>query len=68
MARKEELEITIGADGEVSIHVSGAGGASCMKLTEDLEKALGVVLSREKTSEYYRENDGLSVNVEGENR
>lgn len=53
MARKEELEITIGADGNVSIHVAGVGGPDCLKLTEELEAALGVVTEREKTSEYY---------------
>ena len=54
MARKEEIEITISEDGEVELHVQGVPGSDCMKLTEDLEEALGVVLNREKTNEFYQ--------------
>jgi acylphosphatase len=54
MAEKQEMEITIGKDGEVQIHVQGVDGKSCMELTKDLEEALGVVTTREKTGDYFK--------------
>jgi hypothetical protein len=53
MAQKTELEIVIGADGTVRIETRGLRGTACLTETEALEKALGKVLKREKTSEYY---------------
>lgn len=42
MAIEQVIEITIGKDGGVKIEpVSGFKDGSCMKETEDLEKALG---------------------------
>ncbi len=66
MARKEEIEITINENGEVELHVQGVPGSDCMKLTADLEEALGVVLNREKTSEYYQTpaSDEQHINIE----
>lgn len=66
MARKDELEITIDENGEVNIHVTGVAGPECMKLTEDLEDALGVVLNREKTGEFYQTpvNENQHINID----
>lgn len=47
------VEITIDRSGAVYFEVRGVKGASCMDLTEALEKALGTVASRERTAEYY---------------
>ncbi|MDC7220334.1 MAG: DUF2997 domain-containing protein [Spirochaetales bacterium] len=55
MAEKQEMEITIGKDGQVQIHVQGVDGKSCMELTKDLEDALGLVTTREKTGDYFKE-------------
>lgn len=63
MAKKEEIEITIGNDGEVELHVTGVPGSDCMKLTEELENLLGVVVNREKTSEYYQEKDESGIHI-----
>ncbi|WP_020614503.1 DUF2997 domain-containing protein [Sediminispirochaeta bajacaliforniensis] len=63
MAKKEELEITIGENGEVSLHVTGVAGAGCTKLTEELEDALGVVTRRELTGDYYRQEEETSVEI-----
>jgi len=53
VASKIQLEIEIGPDGEVRIKTEGLKGESCLVETESLEKALGQVKSRSKTSEYY---------------
>jgi len=57
MAEKQELEITISEDGEVSINVLGAKGKNCMDMTKDLEDALGLVTNREMKSSYYEQED-----------
>lgn len=48
------LIVTIAKGGEVTMKVTGAPGNACMRLTGDLEKALGNVVSDTKTSEYYQ--------------
>jgi uncharacterized protein GlcG (DUF336 family) len=50
---KGSVEITIDRSGGVSFQVKGVKGASCLDLTDALEKALGTVVSRERTGEYY---------------
>lgn len=39
------------------IQVQGVKGASCQKMTEDLEQALGTVKAEVKTSEFYEKAD-----------
>ena len=53
MATKVQLAIEIDPDGNVRIETKGLRGESCLHETESLEKALGAVRAREKTSEYY---------------
>lgn len=53
MAAKVQLEIEIAPDGTVRIETKGLAGQKCLAETESLEKALGSVKSREKTSEFY---------------
>ncbi len=61
-AKKKELEITIGPDGEVTVRVKCVKGASCVDETKFLEDALGgKVESRELTSEYYEQPVGGST-------
>jgi hypothetical protein len=48
----QEIEVTIGKDGKVQIHVLGAAGRTCLDLTKGLEQALGgTVLDRTMTAE-----------------
>lgn len=49
-----QVEVTIGPDGEVKVHVLGVSGPSCMKLTQALEQELGTVERTVKTGEYYQ--------------
>ncbi len=50
---KQEIEVTIGPDGRVTLRPRGAQGPACLELTRELEAALGEVESRELTAEYY---------------
>ncbi len=49
----ETLEFIIYPDGRVKEKVTGIVGASCQEVTAAIEKELGIVMSSEKTSDYY---------------
>lgn len=55
MAKKQEMEISIDDNGNVSIKVIGAEGKECLEMTKEIEAALGIVTDRQKTSEFYVE-------------
>lgn len=57
MAKKRDIIITIGEDGNVEISVEGVSGEGCMDFTKFLEEELGDVTDREFTSEYYQEDE-----------
>ncbi len=65
MANRREIQFTIDDNGEVSIQVLGVKGPECERITREIELALGVVSSRQHTSEYYQEVE-KTVIVEGE--
>jgi hypothetical protein len=54
VADKHEIEIDIDDNGNVTFQVKGAKGKKCLEITKDLEEALGIVKSREKTAEFYQ--------------
>jgi len=49
----EELEFVIYPDGLTVEKVTGIAGTSCAEVTAALEAQLGIVLSQEKTSEFF---------------
>jgi hypothetical protein len=55
VADKQELEITIDDEGNVKIKVLGGDGPGCLELTKEIEEALGVVVDRQRTSEFYEQ-------------
>ena len=55
MAEKIEIELLFTPDGEVRLKTRGLKGKTCMEETEALERAVGTVKEREKTSEYYQQ-------------
>ena len=55
MADKIEIELVFTPEGEVRIETHGLKGKTCVTETEALEKALGSVKSRTKTSEDYQQ-------------
>ena len=50
---QHDIEITIGKDGKVKVHVKGAKGKACMEYAKWLEGIIGKVDNRQLTSEYY---------------
>jgi hypothetical protein len=67
MSGRQELQIEITPDGEVKLTVKGAAGDACLDLTRQLEEELGVVVDRQKTSEFYQsENTVTDVVTVGE--
>jgi hypothetical protein len=50
---RQQIELIIKPDGTVEEQVSGVVGPNCEALTESFEKALGIVIKREKKAEYY---------------
>lgn len=65
MAKRREIKFTIDENGEVSIQVVGAKGEECERLTREIEQALGVVGTRQHTSEYYQQAE-ITEKVESE--
>ena len=55
MAEKIEIELVFTPEGEVRLETRGLKGKTCVEETEALERALGSVKQREKTSEYYQQ-------------
>lgn len=68
MAVRHEIDIEITPDGEVRLQVRGATGEQCLELTRALEEELGVVVDRQKTSEFYQQpvETGTTVKVGGD--
>ncbi len=53
MPGKQQIEFVIKPDGNVEERVSGVGGPACEALTGGIERALGEVSDRERTTEFY---------------
>jgi hypothetical protein len=53
MAQQIQLEISIDPEGNLRIETHGLKGAECLVETESIERALGEVVERTKTREYY---------------
>ena len=61
--KKREMQITIGKDGGVNIEVKGVGGPDCLEFSKFLEDELGEVVERERTAEYYKEQEKLGLQI-----
>ncbi len=59
---REELEITIGPDGEVNLETHGIKGAACNKVMEAFVRALGKLKSSQQTEEFFEA--AIDVEVE----
>lgn len=49
------IQVDIDQEGGVTVKVEGVAGKSCKELTADIEKALGKVVSDEKTAEFHQQ-------------
>ena len=52
---KREIVIQIAPDGSIALEVKGVPGPDCVEFTKALEDALGEVVQRERTAEFYQE-------------
>jgi hypothetical protein len=67
--RKQDIEIVIAPNGEVTFTVKGVKGASCLGETKFLEDALGgpsAVVEQQKTGEFYEQSEGYVSTWTGE--
>ena len=64
MAQKHEIDIQIDDNGNVSFQVKGVKGKKCLEITKELEEALGIVKSREKTAEFYQTETQTGTQIE----
>jgi hypothetical protein len=64
MVDKQELEITIDDDGNVTIKVVGVAGPDCLKLTKEIEEALGIVVDRQRTNDFYAEKPKVNEQID----
>ena len=56
-----ELDIVIGKDGQVRVHIQGVKGHACLTYAQLLEQIVGKEISREFTAEYYEPDSGVRV-------
>jgi hypothetical protein len=63
VAEKIEIEVTLTPDGQVKLETRGLKGQSCMDEIEALERQLGKVVRRRKTSEFYQQSAGTRTSV-----
>lgn len=64
MAKKRELEITIGPDGLVQVQVTGFPGKQCLKVKAMLEEVVGPLQSQRLTSEYYEPETETHISLD----
>jgi hypothetical protein len=58
----EEIEVTIGKDGQVQIQVRGVKGLKCLEITKELEEALGGdILTRIMTPEALEQENPTDI-------
>jgi hypothetical protein len=55
VADRIEIELVFTPDGHVRLETRGLKGKTCLTETEALEKAIGTVESRTRTSEFYQQ-------------
>ena len=48
------IEVIVSPTGETTVQTKGYAGSDCLKASQFLEKALGVVTGERKTSDYYQ--------------
>jgi hypothetical protein len=58
----QEIEVTIGKDGQVQLQVRGVKGLKCLELTKELEEALGgEILARIMSPEALEEDQPTEI-------
>lgn len=63
---QHEIEIEIGKDGQVKVHVKGAKGKACLEYAKWLTEIIGKVEDQQLTSEFYEPEEKVRINLEQE--
>lgn len=63
MPTRQEIEIVIRPDGTVEEKVTGITGSACENATEAIERALGDVVKRDHTPDYYNQSQSTDESV-----
>lgn len=58
-----KMTVSISPNGEIKVQIEGIKGKSCVELTKEFEEALGEVINKKFTSEYYQEGFIKSPNL-----
>lgn len=61
---QREFEITIGADGNVEVHIQGYKGRSCSEAVKLFEQIVGEIRSRQNTSELYEPEEVVQFRLD----
>ena len=61
---QHEFEITIEADGSVTVHVRGFKGKSCTEAVKLFEQIVGELRSEQKTSEFYEPDEQVKFQLD----
>lgn len=61
---QREFDITIGADGNVELHVKGFKGRGCLEAMKMFEKLVGELKSQRETSEFYEPDEQVRYNID----
>jgi len=61
---QREFNITIGADGNVEVHVKGYKGKSCTEAVKLLEQIVGEIRSEQKTTEFYEPEEQVQFRID----
>jgi hypothetical protein len=61
---QREFDITIGADGDVELHVKGYKGRSCLEAMKLFEQVVGELKSQRETSEFYEPEELVRTNID----
>ena len=51
---KNEIKVIVEKDGGITLMVEGVSGSKCLAMTHGLERDLGEVLERHRTSDFYK--------------
>lgn len=58
----QEIEVTIGKDGQVQLQVRGVQGLKCLEITKELEEALGgEILARIMNPEALEDSNATGI-------
>ena len=61
---KHEFDITIGADGNVELHIKGCKGSGCLDIVKMFEEIVGEVKSQNKTEEFYEPQEHVQHRID----